>query len=159
MKKNTWMIIGAAAVGYLLWQSWKAGAQPENNNGTYGAGVDGGAYTIPLPSGQPQGVQDEAMRNYTNAVQTFNTAPSIQAGLDVINTGYPIGQLQRTSKTIADNVSVTGGLNSSFPGQTMTGRIAQLAGSQTPVFVSVQPAPRDQQGLTALDRVIKYGHA
>lgn len=106
MKTSNLLLLGALGVGAYLLFSKKVGANTENNNGVFGPGVDNGTYTLPMPDSSSSGTQDmRAAQTYANAVSKFNKTQTVQAGVDVINAGYPSGSLPRLSQTIVQGIA------------------------------------------------------
>lgn len=138
MGKNDILILAGIAAAALFF-SKKVGATTEENNGTFGPGVTDGSYVVPLPYASHGSTQTQDMMKYNETVQKFNETPSIQAGLDVINAGYPIGSLPRTSQTLA----VTG----------YNQTIAKL-GDGSIKQITASAAKTDSKGMTNFDRII-----
>jgi hypothetical protein len=143
MGKNDLLIVAAIAAGALYFSS-KVGATTEENNGTFGPGVTDGAYVVPLPYASESSTQGKDLSAYNAAVKSFNDAPSIQGGLDVINAGYPSGSLSRTSQTL----KVVG----------YNDTVAKL-GDGSIARVTAAPAKTDSQGMTAFDKIIAKNKA
>jgi hypothetical protein len=145
-QSNLLLLLGAGALTvYIL--SKKASAVNETPQ-TVGEAFPTTAAAFTAPANAANFAA--APSNYNAAFDKFvnasvNTPASISAGVNLINQAVSSGvQLPSLSRTIQDLGAA--------------GRIAQLADGSTKL-IKVQQPERDSSGMTALDRVIKFGHA
>ena len=131
MKKSTSniLLLGAlGALGYFLFKSQNASAFGGSSGGFFGGGG--------LPS---------ANVTSDNEVRSAETQ---QERINALNKSASNGTLQRTSQTLAKNVTING----------TTGNIARLGDGSTK-FISVNTPTRDMSGKSTLDRLIEKNTA
>jgi hypothetical protein len=124
MKTENLLLLGALGVGAYLLLSKPATATVTNN----------------MQSGQSTGQEAPPPKKDQGVTP---------ADIKAVNEGYENRTLQRTSQTVARNVTYT-----TPDAIQRSGNVVQLA-IGNPVAISATPAVRDAQGKTAIDRLIE----